>query len=144
MNLTVTFQEPMAFIARTERGATLRLDGSPDLGGDPSYLRPMEGVLASLASCSGVDVALILKKQRQPLETFEVDLAATRANAVPAVFETIHLTFRLTGAIAPNKAHRAVALAVEKYCSVATMLTPKVKITFAVQLNDQVIAPPFE
>ncbi len=133
----------MAFVARTERGATLRLDGSPDLGGDPSYLRPMEGVLASLASCSGVDVALILKKQRQPLEGFEIELAATRADAVPAVFETIHLTFRLTGALAENKAHRAVALAVEKYCSVASMLTPKVKITYAVVLNGTEIAPPF-
>lgn len=144
MNLTVTYQEPMAFVARAERGATLRLDGSPDLGGDPSYLRPMEGVLASLASCSGVDVALILKKQKQPIEGFEIDLAATRADAVPAVFETIHLTFRLSGALAENKAHRAVSLAVEKYCSVATMLTPKVKITYAVELNGKVIAPPFE
>lgn len=143
MNLTVTFQEPMAFVARTERGATLRLDGSPDLGGDSAYLRPMEGVLASLASCSGVDVALILAKQRQPLEGFEIELAATRADAVPAVFETIHLAFRLTGEIAANKAHRAVALAVDKYCSVAAMLTPKVKITHEVSLNGAVIAPPF-
>jgi putative redox protein len=144
MNLTVTFQQPMAFVARTERGATLRLDGSPELGGDAAYLRPMEGVLASLASCSGIDVALILKKQHQPLETFEVDVAATRANAVPAVFETIKLSFRLTGELALNKAHRAVALAVEKYCSVATMLVPKVKITYTVELNGTVITPPFE
>ncbi len=144
MNLTVTFQQPMAFVARTDRGATLRLDGSPDLGGEEQYLRPMEGVLASLASCSGVDVALILKKQHQPLEGFEVDVAATRAKAVPAVFETIHLTFRLTGELAPNKAHRAVSLAVEKYCSVATMLSPKVKITYTVALNGTDIAPPFD
>jgi putative redox protein len=144
MNLTVTFQEPMAFVARAERGATLRLDGSPKLGGDDAYLRPMEGVLASLASCSGVDVALILKKQRQPLASFEVAVAATRADAVPAVFETIHLTFRLSGALAPNKAYRAVSLAVEKYCSVAMMLTPGVKLTYAVELNGTIIAPPFE
>lgn len=144
MNLTVSFQAPMAFVARTERGATLRLDGSPELGGDAAYLRPMEGVLASLASCSGVDVAMILNKQRQPLEGFEVDVAATRANAVPAVFETIHLTFRLSGALAPNKAHRAVALAVDKYCSVATMLAPKVAISHTVTLNGAVIVPPFD
>lgn len=144
MNLTVTYQAPLAFIARTERGASLRLDGSSDHGGEDAYLRPMEGVLAALASCSGVDVALILKQQHQPLEAFEVDVAATRANAVPAVFETIHLTFRLTGELARNKAHRAVSLAVEKYCSVATMLSPKVAITFNVVLNGTVIAPPFE
>jgi len=144
MNLTVNFQEPMGFVATTERGASLRLDGPADLGGDAAYLRPMEGVLASLASCSGVDVALILKKQREPLEGFAVDVAATRADAVPAVFERIELTFRLLGALAPNKAYRAVALAVEKYCSVATMLAPKVAITYVVKLNGAVIVPPFE
>lgn len=134
----------MGFVATTERGANLRFDGPADLGGEAAYLRPMEGVLASLASCSGVDVALILKKQREPLEGFDIEVAATRADAVPAVFERIHLTFRLSGALAPNKAHRAVSLAVEKYCSVATMLAPKVTITFTVELNGQVIAPPFE
>lgn len=144
MKLTVTYQAPMAFIARTERGGSLRLDGSPEHGGDDAYLRPMEGVLASLASCSGVDVALILKQQSQPLEGFDVNVAATRANAVPAVFETIHLTFRLTGELALNKAYRAVSLAVEKYCSVATMLSPKVAITFSVVLNGNEIAPPFD
>jgi putative redox protein len=134
MNITVTHQAPMSFIAKAERGAELRLDGSADLGGDPAYFRPMEGVLASLASCSGVDIALILKKQKEPLEGFEINVAATRANAIPAVFETIHLTFRLLGPLAENKANRAVALAVDKYCSVASMLSPKVKITYTVEL----------
>ena len=134
MKLVVRHEKPMAFIARAERGAELRLDGTPDLGGDDAYLRPMEGVLASLASCSGVDVAMILAKQKQPLREMEIRLEAKRADAVPAVFESIHLVFRLSGNLAENKARRAVSLSMDKYCSVARMLAHSVQITYDVEL----------
>ncbi len=135
MKLVVRHLDPMGFVATTERGAQLRLDGTPQLGGDESYLRPMEGVLASLASCSGVDVAMILRQQKQPLEGMEITLDAKRADAVPAVFESIHLVFRLTGDLAENKARRAVSLSMDKYCSVARMLSASVKITYEVELS---------
>ncbi len=134
MKLVVSHQSPMSFTARTERGAQLRIDGSPELGGDPDYLRPMEGVLASLASCSGVDVVMILNKQRQPLEGLEIVIEATRADTIPAVFTAIHLVFRISGAVAENKAQRAVALSMDKYCSVTKMLAGSVDITYAVEL----------
>ncbi len=139
MKLLVKYQAPMAFVAETERGSTLRLDGNETLGGDPTFLRPMEGVLASLASCSGVDVALILNKQKQPLEGLRIEVEATRADAVPAVFESIHLRFLLEGEIAPNKAARAVALSVEKYCSVIAMLRSNVRVSYSVQLGAETL-----
>ena len=136
MKLTITHQEPMAFIARAERGAELRLDGTAELGGDEAYLRPMEGVLASLASCSGIDVAMILKKQKEPLEGLEIRVDAERAASTPAVFESVHLVFRISGAVAENKAVRAVSLSMEKYCSVAKMLSTSVAISYETVLVD--------
>ena len=135
MQITVTHQAPMAFLAKAERGAQLRIDGSPSLGGDESYFRPMEGVLASLASCSGIDVAMILNKQRQPFESLEMLVDAKRSEGIPAVFESIHVVFRITGPVAENKARRAVALSMDKYCSVTKMLSSTVKITYGVELN---------
>ena len=129
MKLVVTHKSPMSFVARTERGAELRLDGTPELGGDEAYLRPMEAVLASLASCSGIDVAMILGKQKEPLEGLEIVVDAKRADSVPAVFESIHVVFRISGAVAENKARRAVSLSMDKYCSVAKMLAASVEIT---------------
>jgi len=125
----------MAFVAKAERGAELRLDGTPELGGDESYLRPMEGVLASLASCSGVDVAMILNKQRQTFDSLVIDVRATRADAVPAVFESIHVVFRISGEVSESKAQRAVALSMDKYCSVVKMLSASVKITYETVLG---------
>jgi putative redox protein len=135
MNVTVTRVGPVAFEARNAEGATLRMDGPPDLGGTGAGLRPMETVLAALAGCSGVDVVKILTQQREPLASLAIDVRGTRADAVPAVFTAIHLTFRIGGPVAPNKAHRAVALSMEKYCSVAKMLEPTVRITHDVALD---------
>lgn len=125
----------MGFVARTERGAHLRLDGTPELGGDDAYLRPMEGVLASLAACSGVDVAMILGKQKEPFESLEIVVEGTRAETIPKVFRSIHVQFRIAGNVAENKARRAVELSMEKYCSVTRMLSASVNVTHEVVLR---------
>jgi putative redox protein len=117
------------FIATNAAGATGVIDGPADLGGEHAGLRPMETLLAALAGCSSMDVIKILKKQRQHLERLEVEVNAERADAVPAVFTKIHLRFKAHGAVDLKKLEKAVALSVEKYCSVSKMLQPKVEIT---------------
>jgi putative redox protein len=117
------------FIATNAAGATGTIDGPADLGGENAGLRPMETLLAALAGCSSMDVIKILKKQRQHLERLEVEVNAERADAIPAVFTKIHLRFKAHGAVDLKKLEKAVALSVEKYCSVSKMLEPKVEIT---------------
>ena len=117
------------FITTNAAGATGVIDGPADLGGENAGLRPMETLLAALAGCSSMDVIKILKKQRQHLERLEVDVNAERADAVPPVFTKIHLRFRAHGAVDLKKLEKAVALSVEKYCSVSKMLEPTVEIT---------------
>lgn len=134
MKVVVSQIEGARFEARTPLGATLRMEGPPELGGIGDALRPMETVLAALAGCSGVDIVKILGQQKEPLEGLRISVEGTRADAIPAVFTNISLTFEIHGPVAENKARRAVALSVEKYCSVAKMLEPGVKITHAVVL----------
>lgn len=122
------------FEATNEGGATLRMEGPPDIGGTGAGLRPMETLLASLAGCSAVDVVKILQQQKEPLEGLDIFVEGTRADAVPAVFTTIHLRFVIHGPVAENKARRAVQLSAEKYCSVSKMLEPGVRVTHEVEL----------
>ncbi len=117
------------FVATNAAGATGVIDGPPDLGGENAGLRPMETLLAALAGCSSMDVIKILKKQRQRLERLEVEVDAVRADAVPAVFTKIHLRFKAHGAVDLQKLEKAVALSVEKYCSVSKMLQATVEIS---------------
>jgi putative redox protein len=90
----------------------------------------MQTFLVSLAGCSAMDVVMILTQQKQQLDDFEIEVTGQRADAVPAVYEHVHLAFFATGEVAANKLERAVRLSVEKYCSVAKMLLPDVKVTW--------------
>ncbi len=118
------------FKSTSEEGHSVLSDGSVGIGGANKGMRPMEMVLAAMASCSSIDVVMILKKQRQNLEDIKVQVTGNRAtNQVPAVFTDIHIHFQLFGDIKEKKAIQAVTGSMEKYCSVSKMLEPTVKIT---------------
>src|SRR5690606_24256253 len=71
----------------------------------------------------------ILKKQRQDVADLAIEVDGTRADAVPAVYTKIHVHFRASGDVDPAKLEKAVALSMEKYCSVTRILQPTVAIT---------------
>ncbi|MFZ9886663.1 MAG: OsmC family protein [Myxococcota bacterium] len=135
MKVTLRRIDGAHFEATNEAGLTCQLDGPPDLGGKGAGVRPMEMVLMSLAGCSALDVLHILQKQRQGLQDLNVEVDGQRADAVPAVFTTIHLRFVATGEVEAAKLERAVELSMEKYCSVAHMLQAKVEITHSAEVK---------
>ncbi len=126
---------PMAFDAETEDGQKLTLAGPAKYGGAGEGMRPMQMFLAGLAGCASIDVTLILEKQRQRIDSLEVFVEGVRADAIPAVYERIHLRYVLSGEITDKKLQRAVKLSVEKYCSVASMLLPTVEVTWSAELK---------
>ncbi|VAX27749.1 OsmC/Ohr family protein [hydrothermal vent metagenome] len=114
----------------------VNIDASPDIGGVDAGARPMELLLMSLGSCSAVDVIQILKKQRQVIDRFKVSINATRVeNQIPAVFNSITVCFKVTGAVDENKLKRAIELSQDKYCSVSAMLHHTVDIKYIYELN---------
>jgi putative redox protein len=117
-----------AFEAVGGSGGRLVVDGSPEIGGEGKGMRPMELLLAALASCSAMDVVSILRKQREPLEHLRIEIEGARADAVPAPFTRMKVVFVARGAVDPHKLERAVSLAVEKYCSVRATLAPGVAV----------------
>lgn len=132
VEVTLTRSEAAHFVATNEAGISVHIDGPPDLGGKGAGLRPMEMLLASLAGCSALDIIHIVEKQqKEPLEGLTVKVKGVRADAVPAVYTDIELAFEATGQVDAHKLARAVALSMEKYCSVAKMLQPSAKITFS-------------
>jgi putative redox protein len=114
----------------------VHIDGSPEIGGEGLGVRPMELVLMALGSCSSLDLISILKKQRQNVLDFSVDVNGERTDSVPAVFSKIHMVFKLSGDLDEQKVAKAAGLAVKKYCSVHDMLAAGgVEITYAVEIN---------
>jgi len=129
MQIRLVQTGPVKFVATNATGASGVIDGPADMGGENAGLRPMETLLSALAGCSALDVIHIMKKQRQNLERLEVEVNGDRADAVPAVFTSIHLRFKGYGPIDVSKLQQAIELSMEKYCSVSRMLQPAVVIT---------------
>ncbi len=123
-----------AFEATNTDGFSVTLDGPEKIGGEGKGMRPMQLFLASLAGCASMDAVMILEKQKQTIESYRVSVTGVRADAVPAVYESVHMRFELSGEISEKKLERAVSLSVEKYCSVASMLLPDVNLTFEAAL----------
>lgn len=112
-----------AFEARDSNGHTIRMDAAAAIGGHNSGVRPMQTLLMGLGGCGGVDIVLILKKQKQELTGFRMVIEGEREkDKEPALWKEVHIHFYLSGEIDAEKAEKAVALSLNKYCSVAATL----------------------
>lgn len=124
MQATVKWVDGRLFVGETGSGHAVVMDGPPDHGGRNQGPRPMEMILLGVGGCSSFDVVDILQKGRHNIVDCTAELTAERVDAVPSVFDKIHLHFKVTGKNLPEAAvERAVKLSAEKYCSASIMLS---------------------
>lgn len=122
--------------AVNENGNTLTMDANPEIGGHNTGFRPMQMLLAAVGGCSAIDIILILKKQKQEIESFDVEVEGEREKIEAySLFRDICLHFKIKGKVDKEKAERAIKLSLEKYCSVSKTLEPTAKITYKLTLN---------
>jgi len=101
---------------------------------------PMELILMAVGGCNAIDIIHVLKKQRQEITSYKIEVDGKRKEGPEAKpFEAIHVTIYLNGDISAAKAHRAAALSFEKYCSVSITLAGCVAVTYNIVLNGIVI-----
>ena len=121
--------------ASNEEGNVIVMDGSSEIGGHNAGFRPMQLLLAAVGGCSAIDTILILKKQKQEIESFDIEVEGEREKIADySLFRTICLHFKLKGKIDKVKAERAIKLSLEKYCSVSKTLEPTAKITYKLSI----------
>ena len=129
------------FVAETDSGGRVPIDGSPAVGGQGLGARPMELLLSALGGCAGIDVVGILAKQRQSVEDLVVTVDGERTPGEPSVFTRIHVHFAVTGPTDEAAVHRAVELSMEKYCSVARVLEHTADISHSHAVVPLTVAP---
>jgi len=123
MKGSVRWVENAMFLAESDSGHSIVLDGPPSAGGRNIGIRPMELVLLGVGGCTSFDVMAILKKGRQAVTNCVAHLDADRADDIPSVFTRIHVHFVVTGiGLKEAQVRRAVELSAEKYCSASIML----------------------
>ena len=111
------------FEATDANGHTIKMDTSPETGGVNFGVRPMQVLLMGLGGCSGIDIVMILKKQRQQVDNFSMKIEGERQSGKePSLWKEVKIIFELKGNLDPEKAQRACELSMNKYCSVAETL----------------------
>jgi putative redox protein len=97
---------------------------------------PVEALLGSIGTCSGSDVVDILAKQRTPATQLVIDVVAVRRAEFPRRVQQLEVTFTITGdGITRDQGERAIALSIEKYCTVAASLAGDITFTSVLVLN---------
>jgi len=127
----------VAFEGLTEAGQTAFVD-SPAAPDGPKGPSPMEMLLISLAGCTAIDVITILKKRRQEVTGFEINVIGGRAENHPKIYTDIELEFVVRGRnIDPRAVERALKLSEDKYCSVSAGLKPKSEIVSRYRIEEE-------
>ncbi|MGB0036822.1 MAG: OsmC family protein [Candidatus Acidiferrales bacterium] len=130
---TVKWVSGEEFIATMPSGHAVPFDADRDHNAAPG---PMEMLLGALGACTSVDVASILKKKRQNLESLEVVISGERASEPPTVWTKIEMIYRLGGKLDEKAVRDAIELSQSKYCSVAAMLRKTAAITYRYEIID--------
>ncbi|MGH9928855.1 MAG: OsmC family protein [Pyrinomonadaceae bacterium] len=116
----------------TPSGHVVAIDTDRKRNSAPS---PMELLLLALGSCTGVDVVSILRKKREDLTDYRVEVCGQRREEHPRSYKRMEVHHIVTGR---NISDRAVAQAIElseqKYCSVAATLRPTAEIVSSYEI----------
>jgi len=101
---------------------TFTIDIAKEDGGDGNGMRPKALMLSSLAGCSGLDVASLMKKMKLEVDTFTIETIANLTDEHPKFYDTVTIEYHFHGSnLNEAKLQKAVDLSIEKYCGVMEM-----------------------
>lgn len=138
MEIKIQWNGGMAFEGFGDSGFVQKMDAEEAVGGANSGARPIEFLGIGLAGCTGMDVISILRKKQQPVQAFEVQVHAERANEHPKVFTSAVIEYRVTGPSVDEAALlRAIELSAEKYCPAQAMLSKAFPMQLVYKILDE-------
>jgi putative redox protein len=113
------------------------MDSSLEAGGEDSAARPMELMGMALGACTAMDVISILRKKKQDVTEFDIQLHFDKAQEHPKVFTRGVITYELRGyAIEEAAVMRAIELSASKYCPAYAMLSKVFPIELHYRIYD--------
>lgn len=120
---TVQHMANMAFTGTAGSGHIVWMDAAADVGGENGGFRPTEMILMALGGCTGMDVISMLRKMRQDVTAYRLEVRGEKRDEHPRIFTDITVEHVVTGRdLNPVMVEKAVTLSAEKYCSVSAML----------------------
>ena len=132
--VTTTWKGGMLFESTNPGGNLLINDGE-----DPNVeaYRPKALMLASLAGCSGLDVASLVKKMRVDLDDFTIDVEGELTDEHPKYYHQVAVIYHFYGKeLDQKKLQKIVDLSVEKYCGVMEMFRQFSRVKIEIKYHE--------
>lgn len=137
MQATIKQVEGLSLIGKSDSNHWVPLDSVKSFGGGEAATKPMELVLIALGGCTTMDVLSILKKMREDVRDFDINIDADKAEGHPSVFTKIHLHYIIKGKnIKSENVNKAIELSMNQYCSVSAMLKKSVDVTWDFEIQE--------
>jgi putative redox protein len=114
-HVTMTVESTRSIMAVNRNGIQLTIDPEGEHG-----FTPLELFLIALGSCSAVDLAHLMKKQRHPVTPFTVDVDGQKEDTR---MQWMRVTYRIEREADPRKLERARVKTAEDLCTVSRTLT---------------------
>jgi putative redox protein len=135
LRLTTVEGTGRQFVAESAAGHAFVMDDAQGATGP----RPIEFALLALGGCTAFDVISILRKKRQQVSGYEIELSAEQSSEPPMVFTRVEIKHRLRGRIDPEAVRNAIHLSESKYCSVGAMISKTAKIETTFEIVPEVV-----
>ena len=125
-----TVEEGRQFVGQSGSGHNVVIDDAQGNTG----AKPIELALLALGGCTAFDVIGILRKMRQRVTAYDIELLAEQCEEPPTVFTRVTIKHKLQGCIKTETVQKAIHLSETKYCSVSAMIsrTAKIETTFEI------------
>jgi putative redox protein len=132
----------MHFSALAESGHTVEMDAVKAAGGDEQGFSPKALLLVALGGCSAMDVLPILRKMRQEVTDYQLEVKGTIHQEHPHKFDKIVVEHVLTGYnLSQEMVDKAINLSHHKYCSISASLAGAVEIEMTSRLLEAGATP---
>ena len=120
------------FIGVSPGGHAQAIETNGDRGTASS---PIELLLIAVGSCMASDVVDILRKKREHVTDYRIEVRGERREEFPRSFKKIQLHHVLTGyGLSRSSVEHAIGLSDSKYCSVAATLRPTAEISVSFEV----------
>jgi putative redox protein len=126
----------LAFEAEID-GHKIYLDAAPEHGGKNMGPRPKQLMMVALAGCTAMDVASMLKKMREEVEEFTVEVEGDRSDEHPKKYNSMKVIYHVKGKnISRKNVEKAVDLSANKYCGVSANYSKSFPISHEIRIEE--------
>jgi putative redox protein len=129
---TIHYAGDDLFVGISPSGHALTIETNTTRSSAPS---PMELLLLALGGCTGVDVISILRKKRERVTGYHIEVRGERRATHPRAYTRLEVKHIVRGHDLSEKAvAQAIELSEQKYCSVAATLRPAAEIVSSYEI----------